>query len=83
MPDQVVMDAGGSVKTTDPYYYDDALKDGIVHEVLTPDTNLLWFKNREGGWNWPGGRREAYIIEASLSGNWHMATAIAALELVV
>ena len=60
MPDEVLIDMGGTVQVTDPYYYQDALQDGIVHEVATSEMIITWFRNLEQDWNWPGNRRQAY-----------------------
>ena len=44
----------------DPYYYHDALRDGIVDEVLFPRMIKTWFRNRERDMFWRGPGRQAY-----------------------
>ena len=47
MPDEVLLDTGRTLQVTDPYFYKDALRDGIVQEVLFPGMIQHWFRNRE------------------------------------
>ena len=37
------------VRPTAPYYYEDAVKEKVVHEVLVPEMLEYWFRNREDG----------------------------------
>ena len=37
------------VRPTAPYYYEDAVKEKVVHEVLVPEMLEYWFRNRENG----------------------------------
>ena len=37
------------VRPTAPYYYEDTVKEKIVHEVLVPQMLEHWFRNREDG----------------------------------
>ena len=37
------------LRPTAPYHYGDALREKIIHKVLTPQMLELWFRNREDG----------------------------------
>ena len=41
--DEVLLDSGRTFQVTDPYYYEDALRDEIVQEVLFPSMITHWF----------------------------------------
>ena len=79
--DEVLLDSGRTFQQViNPYYYQDALRDGIVQEVLFPCMINHWFRNtREQDWHWRGPGR--HITVASLKDSWLMAIAITALEL--
>ena len=60
-PDEVILDSGSSIDVlpSAPHDYGDALRDKIVHEVLTPDMLMFWFTNREVGLDFLGDSRQA------------------------
>ena len=61
MPDEVLLGMGGRIQPMgDPYYYHDALRDGILEEVLFPRMIETWFRNREMDMFWRGPGRQAY-----------------------
>ena len=58
---EVLLDNGRTFhQVIDPYYYLDALRDGIVQEVLFPCMIQHWFRNREQDMFWHGPGRQAY-----------------------
>ena len=58
--DRALLDSGRTFHISNPYHYEDALKDGIVQEVLFPNMINHWFRNQEEDWHWRGGCRQAY-----------------------
>ena len=51
LSDEVLLNSGRTVQVTDPYYYEDALRDRIVQEVLFLSMITHWFRNREQDWH--------------------------------
>ena len=47
--DAFMLDSGATMVVTpeSPYFYQDALNDKIVHEILIPQMLCLWFLNQE------------------------------------